>query len=188
MKKLKVCIVISLLFLCAVLVFGGKAYALNISPGSQIDDGLQSGISTPDNSDITAYLESEYELGLLLYKAEADPFKEEGSLAGSYNTIFKNTASDPSGAEINHVFGEPFITDAYLVVKDGNHTPWWYLFDLASWNGTDNLYLSNFWPNKGAISYVGLYGKASVPEPSTVFLLGLGLVGLAGIGRKRLKT
>lgn len=187
MKKLKRSVLLSLLFLCAVLVFGGQAYALSISPGTEIDNGILSGVGTNNNNLIKAYIQTEYGFDLL-YKAEAAPFKEEGSLMESYDTIFTNIPSDPSGAEINYISGEPFIIDAYLLVKDGKSSPWWYLFDLAGWNGTETLYLSGFWPNQGAISYAGLYGKASsVPEPSTILLLGLGLVGLAGIGRKKVK-
>lgn len=74
----------------------------------------------------------------------------------------------------------------YLLVKDGRHAPAWYLFDLqnlnpgGAWNGTDPLVLSGFWPGPGAISNVRVYGA---PEPTSLLLIGLGLVGVAGLRR-----
>jgi hypothetical protein len=61
------------------------------------------------------------------------------------------------------------------------------LFNLTSlgWDGMETLNLSGFWPQQGAISYVALYGDAKkVPEPTTMLLLGFGLLGLVGFGRK----
>jgi hypothetical protein len=115
---------------------------------------------------------------------------ESGPLAGSYSTIFTNTPGDPSGAIITYTGGN-IVSNAYLFVKDGNQTPAWYLFNLTAsglnWNGTDTLNLSGFWPNQGAISHVSLFGGSStpVPEPATLSLLGMGLLGFAAVQRRR---
>lgn len=146
-------------------------------------------------------------------KAEDPPTTEEGTYSGSYETFFYNEPLDPSDAKIVYT-GGPYIAGSPLIlhVKDGvSHEPPEYFFNLLnlvvdidsddngtldvfdasySWNGTDTIYLVGFWYDpsgsdydKGAISNVGIYGVA-VPEPTTLILLGFGLLGLAGIRRK----
>jgi len=111
----------------------------------------------------------------LLYKADVNPAAESGSFTASYKTTFTNTSSDPENALIEYV-GGPAIgcVECYLVVKDGNHQPAQYFYDLSvlKWNGTDNLYLNGFWPQGGAISNVAIWGPKQVPEPGTLLLLG----------------
>ena len=125
-----------------------------------------------------------------LYKSNVGGV-EEGALALSYETEFTASPTKPSGAIINY-FGGDYINDPqYLLVKDGRSEPAWYLFDLTNlWNGKDKLVLSGFWLNEydeGRISHVTLYGKQAtqVPEPATLILLGLGLLGIAGFRRKK---
>jgi hypothetical protein len=117
-----------------------------------------------------------------------------GSFSSSYNTEF-SPPTDPFDLEIYHVLGTPYIevdgVPAYLVVKDGNHDPAIYIFDLAAlgWDGLENLRVQGLWMAQGAISHVSIYDPptqtSSVPEPATMFLLGSGLIGLAGYGRKK---
>lgn len=115
---------------------------------------------------------------------------ESGSAGSWYTTTF-NSLADASGGNIRWD-GPGFIsgTPIYFLVKDGNQTPNWYLFDISNWavggNGTkDTITFSNFFPNQGAISHVTIYGgTTTVPDGGSVaMLLGAALVGLAGFRR-----
>lgn len=130
-----------------------------------------------------------------LYKQNVGDATDSGPLATSYVTTFSNTAADPSDALIDYVSG-PFVAPtAYLLVKDGNQDPAWYLFNLTALGMStvsgEDITLDNFWPQNGAISHVALYsgggggGQTGVPDGgSTVALLGLGLAALALVRRK----
>jgi hypothetical protein len=123
-----------------------------------------------------------------LYKQNNDG-TEVDALASSYSTNridgFNWTITYDGGPSI----APPPV---YILVKDGNSEPNWYLFK-TNWNGTDPLVFENFFDEEGgfvevggSISHITLYGTTStVPEPLTMLLLGLGLVGLAGVGRFR---
>jgi VPDSG-CTERM motif len=132
---------------------------------------------------VDTYLSGKYPLDPpdLAYKQNAGG-SEEGWLGPSYTTLFN---SDASGATITYNGSGPALAlgPKYLLVKDGNHLPYAYLFDLTSaWNGTETLTLSGFWPDKGEISYVAMY----VPDGgSTLMLLGMALAGLGAARRFR---
>jgi len=128
----------------------------------------------------------------LLYKSNVSGSSgigsDSGTFAASYVTTFSNTASDPSNALIDYISGASITCpDCYLAIKDGNHAPTYYFYNLASWNGTEDIIMRDFWPQNGAISHVSIWGKpsTSIPEPGIVLLLGIGLLGFLVTARRQ---
>ena len=187
--------------LALALVFASSAAALTITPttpGVLVDTG-------EDNSNLNpTQIGTEHALGplFLLYKAEVGG-SDSGTFANSYNTTFSATPNDPSGATIAYVGAPapvPSANPLYLYVKDGNGDPAYYIFNISSWNGVDDLTLEGFWPQQGAISNLQILGGTTIgeipprdtPTPgvgvpdggNTVALLGLGLALIALVRRK----
>jgi hypothetical protein len=134
--------------------------------------------------------------GDALYKAKADGTSEEG-FAGSYETVFDN---DDADATISYVGGPSISCPAcYLVIKDGNHDPSYYFYNLGIaqgangiWDGTEDIVMTGFWPDGGAISHVAIWGAprggtdpGTIPEAGSMLLFGSGLAAVAAMRRRR---
>ncbi|MEW4487474.1 PEP-CTERM sorting domain-containing protein [Thalassoglobus sp. JC818] len=124
-----------------------------------------------------------------LYKSDEETGTVSGPFASSYTTTYSNPVGDPGNALIEYVSGPKLTTANYLLVKDGNQDPAWYLFAI-NWDGMMDISIEDFWPGNGAISHVALYQGDpfnTVPEPTTFALWGV--AGIAGlVARRRRKT
>lgn len=159
-----------------------SAHALNLSPGGEI-----SGLTFTNSAcDAACVSEKIGETVTQVYKADVGAASDTGTFAGSYSTVFSNTTSDPADFTITYESGSSIsCPNCYLLVKDGRNEPFQYLFNISTWNGTDTIFGTGFWPQNGAISHVAIYqGTGSVPEPTSLLLLGAGIAGMAFFRRK----
>jgi len=173
---------------CAcTLGFVSQASAILITPATT---AVLTGNETSQAA-ITAIVLPYIDPSTFLYKQDQGG-PEEGDLAGSYTTTFSNTATDPEDALIEYDGGTIVGPTAYLLVKDGNSRPAWYLFNLTTlgWDGMEDLVLEGFWPGKGAISHVSLYGGTgtTVPDGGSMLVLLGSAVTVLGFFRRKISA
>ena len=187
MKKNKVVVFLSVIL---VLVSLNANATLILTPGdADWTTDTNSQLSLSDIETITGIS------GLSNYYKDNVGGSEDFPFASVYDTTFSNSPSDPADFLIEYVTGTAIdCPECILIVKDGNQKPAQYLFDIGTWDGTEDIQGTGFWPNQGAISNVAIYGgedgstpPADIPEPGMMALFGIGLMGmgLSAIRRKR---
>lgn len=122
----------------------------------------------------------------LLYKDEPDG-EEEGSWSHSYSTSYGTDGDgDLTSLWIKNDGDYTFSGALWLVVKDGRkHDPAWYVFDISSWDGSEDIHVDGLFPLGGSISNVQIFGpESAIPEPGTLALFGAALIGI-GLARRR---
>lgn len=146
-----------------------SANALSLSPGSLGDLGIDFSDRTPPSSNCNlSCLQGQAAQQSVTIGTVID-------VSSLYNISFTDSTFTVAWNGGQYA-GCP---DCFLYVKDGNHAPYAYLFNLGSWNGMDTITGSGFWTGNGSISHLDLYAGSKLPEPASLLLLG---VGLAGIG------
>jgi hypothetical protein len=180
---------IKTLLLSTALIFCGQAQADLMLTA---DDAVYSGpgfVPFKLDGEWLADLVGSGEELFVLYKDESDG-GEEGSWQEDYSTSYD---------------GEEDLTDLWvefdgnsdrnggaqwLVVKDGrNHDPAWYVFDISGWDGLMDIHIEGLYEGGGSISNHQIFGpESSVPEPGTLLLFGLGLLGISARSRMKAKA
>ena len=121
----------------------------------------------------------------------------EEAASGTWDLF--GTPGDPLDPDSDPLVNiDPSMNIDIFVLKGGNHYAVYYILGGQQWGGwnigdlivgVDKDGAPKLDTVSGLSHFTGYYasGDAPVPEPATILLLGSGLVGLVGFGRKKFK-
>ena len=177
-------------FALALISTSSYATTITITPSDCDDFGGSRACDTGNetsNSDILDIIDLLHPGLTEVYKNNVDGSVDVRPFNDDYTTTYANTTSDPEDAWITWNGGAAdyiVCPNCFVLIKDGNQSPAWYLFNINDWDGKMALHLEDFWVGNGAISHVAIF-SSPIPVPAAVWLFGSGLLGLVGIARRK---
>lgn len=192
-------------FLCLLVIFAigaTPAFAVPVCSTSDVSGAIDCMDGVPDTSnDSEALLNDNSYFGfsdweyLSKYDVDADMNDPEGEDIGLSVTPagYWHTGAYSFNSNVWDRYEQILIVlkDGGVVVGSGSesYTNYWSAYLLGYGNSAGDWTYPEYLEQIKDLSHLSVYGRgaAPVPEPATMLLMGSGLIGLAGIGRKKLK-
>jgi len=183
MKK----IIIVLMFAVCMVGFAGPAKALSLTAADLIGT-VQPGEPASEAKEL-----DRLNLLITMYNTgtPTSPYTyTQGSKSWTYTLdVGSNVPSSLTTANggLKDEDGSYIITSGYLylLAKVGDDDVFFYLGGKTGTITSNDIYIPSWITGGTGLSHITLFNPVGVPEPSILILLGTGLLGLVGIGRRK---